>query len=548
MHRKLLKIITISFIIVILISGYSIAVAEDYDWRKGTSWNNKSDLTESNYHLLSVSNGSMQEIARFDQNGKGNLQGSTVAGKYLIFAQVNGDSNNTTINVVDRTNNNIISTQDHECFGHANNITYNPDTKKIVISNGNGGNYAAEKDFNIENGELSTTTTNVPTGNTQSFPTGEYSIGGLAYDKDNKRYITKANSTTVRMLDMAYQFENSFSFKESSLTGQGIGYYNNYIYLPYCEAGHENNYEKFYYNSAQQFSALIYIYNSRGDFIKTLYIPRNNILGEIESISFDENGDMICGVQQRRDYKVNGDPINPQIVFYKITGFAPKTESIEVSAPPTKMVYNIGENLDVNGGKIEIKYNERIVSWDENLNRTVTDPKYIEKTIDMNTKGVSITGYNKTKAGKQTVTLTYDKQTVTFDVFVLEDGILKNVSIETYVTDFRKNIISGENVTIKLVDRNNNELEDEDIIKTGDKLQVNANGEIKEYPIAVNGDVDGDGDIDIVDLLLINKHRLNKVMLTDVYLVAGDVWKDGTVNILDLLIINKLRLKKINSL
>ena len=257
---------------------------------------------------------------------------------------------------------------------------------------------------------------------------GNYTVGGIAYDKENDIYVTKQSATSVGVLNNSYNGIKDIATYPSSLTGQGIGYYKNYIYLPHAELATENSYQSAYYNSAEAYSALIYIYDLEGNFIKTLYIPGNNIdYGEIESISFDENGTMYVGVNGM--YYNDKNKKNSNINFYavnkytdadtgKLIDFKPNTDSISVNTNPTKTTYTVGEDLELNGGSITVEYKERIVSWDNDLNRTVTDPKTITATIDMGAKGVKITGYDKNKTGTQTITVEYDGKKTTFKVTV----------------------------------------------------------------------------------------------------------------------------------
>ena len=279
---------------------------------------------------------------------------------------------------------------------------------------------------------------------------GNYTVGGIAYDKENDIYVTKQSATSVGVLNNSYNGIKDITTYPSSLTGQGIGYYKNYIYLPHAELASENSYQSAYYNTAEICSALIYIYDLNGNFIKTLYIPGNNIdYGEIESISFDENGTMYVGVNGM--YYNDKNKKNSNINFYavnkyidadtgKLIDFKPNTDSISVNTNPTKTTYTVGEDLDLNGGSITVEYKERIVSWDNNLNRTVTDPKTITATIDMGAKGVSITGYDKDKIGTQNITVQYDGKTTTFDVTVnpkIEVTLEKNDgTIETWNQTF----------------------------------------------------------------------------------------------------------------
>lgn len=81
---------------------------------------------------------------------------------------------------------------------------------------------------------------------------------------------------------------------------------------------------------------------------------------------------------------------------------------------------------------------------------------------------------------------------------------------------------------------------------TGDKITIVSNDISQTYAVVIYGDVNGDGEITTLDLLVIQKHLLKKSMLTNAYLKAADVNKDNSVNTLDLLIVQKHLLKKGN--
>ena len=123
-----------------------------------------------------------------------------------------------------------------------------------------------------------------------------------------------------------------------------------------------------------------------------------------------------------------------------------------------------------------------------------------------------------------------------------EDRIITNIQPETNYENFQSNIVATSEFIVK--NKNGNELSEDDKIKTGCIMST----KIGTYKLIVKGDANGDGNADIKDILLANKHRLGKASLKDEYLIAGDVNKDGKVDIRDILQINKYRLNKINLL
>ncbi|MGN0637091.1 MAG: bacterial Ig-like domain-containing protein [Huintestinicola sp.] len=73
--------------------------------------------------------------------------------------------------------------------------------------------------------------------------------------------------------------------------------------------------------------------------------------------------------------------------------------AIEISALPTKTTYFIGDKLDVTGGKIKVYYEDEET-----------------ETVDMTATMVS--GFDNTKEGTQTLTVTYGGKTATFTVTI----------------------------------------------------------------------------------------------------------------------------------
>ena len=76
-----------------------------------------------------------------------------------------------------------------------------------------------------------------------------------------------------------------------------------------------------------------------------------------------------------------------------------------ILTPPTKLVYEYGESLDLTGGNIK-----------------VITASGAESVVELTNKEVEITGYNSEQEGTQTITVTYKGFTQTFDVLV-EDNI-----------------------------------------------------------------------------------------------------------------------------
>lgn len=86
-------------------------------------------------------------------------------------------------------------------------------------------------------------------------------------------------------------------------------------------------------------------------------------------------------------------------------------------------------------------------------------------------------------------------------------------------------------------------------LATGDKVRLKTlTSEEKTFEIAINGDVNGDGSVDIKDLLRVQKYLLSTVNLEGSSSISADNNYDGKINVQDLLRIQKYILGSITIL
>ncbi|MCB6416695.1 bacterial Ig-like domain-containing protein, partial [Faecalimonas umbilicata] len=100
-----------------------------------------------------------------------------------------------------------------------------------------------------------------------------------------------------------------------------------------------------------------------------------------------------------------------QTVTFEVTVKEPSVTSITVKTAPEKTEYKIGEELDLTGIVIEAAYDDGT-----------------KKEIDI--KDCTVTGFDNTKAGTQKITVTYEEQTVTFEVTVKEPSVT-SITVKT---------------------------------------------------------------------------------------------------------------------
>ncbi|NLC44083.1 MAG: SpoIID/LytB domain-containing protein, partial [Clostridiales bacterium] len=109
-------------------------------------------------------------------------------------------------------------------------------------------------------------------------------------------------------------------------------------------------------------------------------------------------------------------------------------------------------------------------------------------------------------------------------------GLSTNLSVETFLSNLTVN-----NGTVSLTSAGKPKTSG--IVATGDILQLknSTDAVFKEYPLVIYGDVNGDGDISLFDLLRVQRYLLGTTSLEGAYLSAADVSKDGVITLLDLL-------------
>ncbi len=128
---------------------------------------------------------------------------------------------------------------------------------------------------------------------------------------------------------------------------------------------------------------------------------------------------------------------------------------------------------------------------------------------------------------------------VTNSGYTYKSDTITNITVSTSGTDI-KGTLEGTaghgNVTV--MDKDDNVKTDK-ALATGDKISIKTEEGTKIITVVIYGDTSGDGKIDAIDLLQVQKTLLNSYNLTGVYSTAGDTNKDGKIDAIDLLQIQK---------
>lgn len=130
-----------------------------------------------------------------------------------------------------------------------------------------------------------------------------------------------------------------------------------------------------------------------------------------------ENGTKLSKSQTFVIIKYEGKLVNQEITVEEKTIF-----SIQLESKPSKLNYiQNKDNLDLNGGKIKVTYND---------NST--------ETIDLTSKEISISGFNNSNLGKQRITVTYQNKSTQFEIEVVEEETAKNSNFDNISCNVEK--------------------------------------------------------------------------------------------------------------
>ena len=222
--------------------------------------------------------------------------------------------------------------------------------------------------------------------------------------------------------------------------------------------------------------------------------------------------------------------------YNKVTGINLDKEELYISIGENFKINAYIEPANANNTKINFKSDdEKIATIDEN--GVITAQKEGETII------YAISEENENIKAKCKITVVRKMQEA--EVQFTTPLILNNLDVsgidynQNTVGDIKNNIIS--NLEIVIVNSNNEILSDDAIIGTGNKIQVKEDGKIlKEYQIIIYGDVNGDGKINSVDLLVLQRHILEIETLDDIYQKSANIRKNGNKpSSVDLLLIQR---------
>ncbi len=150
----------------------------------------------------------------------------------------------------------------------------------------------------------------------------------------------------------------------------------------------------------------------------------------------------------------------------------------------------------------------------------------------------------KSQSGEtKTYTLTVVRQGTSSANYTLTSG---TYTVGSYITGVEpgttaSTLLSGLTCTggtMKIL--NADFTENTGAVATGNKVGIYVNGTLVDWKdIVIYGDTTGDGKINVLDAIKLNRYSIGLANMSGCYLTAADASRDGNVNILDSIVINR---------
>ncbi len=257
------------------------------------------------------------------------------------------------------------------------------------------------------------------------------------------------------------------------------------------------------------------IYNKNG-FLSSSFVFRIPVYsGDMGTNPKPNTGNPINAL---RDLKVNGNTVN---------GFNRDKKEYTVYVAKNATTANISATPHVSSASVSGTGNVNLSG--ETTSKTIN---VTAQNGNVNTYKVNIIKSSSTT--ELTVSEIMPKIGVKYNNSYIS-GIALGTDVSTLINNIKK---QSANANVIIKDCNGN-VKTSGKFGTGYSVYISSGGTSKTYNVVIYGDVNGDGDITILDLLRVQKIILNTTNLSAVYRSAADVNKDGSVTILDLLKVQK---------
>lgn len=289
----------------------------------------------------------------------------------------------------------------------------------------------------------------------------------------------------------------------------------------------------------------------------TLYFQKFNVVNKNSLYGHQYMGNLTAAYTEGRKLG-QGYTDKQQAFVFRIPVYDSMPEQVSLFTP-TGNPNNYLKTLSVTGQTLTPAFDGATTKYSLVVDNTVESIK-VSATAVASTSTVSGTGTVKLKVGNNTVSVKCKSQSGTTKTYTLtvarKEGepasavpTSKNYVIGTKnITGIQPGTevstvlkgITATGATLKIVGADGKDKSG--VAATGDVLQLydSSNKMISSYTLVLYGDVNGDGEINVLDMIKVNRHVLGLGKLSGCYLEAGDANRanDGA-NVLDMIYINR---------
>lgn len=207
---------------------------------------------------------------------------------------------------------------------------------------------------------------------------------------------------------------------------------------------------------------------------------------------------------------------------FTVTVKAKSLTKIQILEYPYTMEYFCGDEFDPTGLQLKLSY--------DNGTSEIVD------------SGYTISGYDSSEPGKQTITVTYGSKSTKLNITMIlnylrgenltvSNGYIQPVEAGLTVAELREWFESGDRVEVL---RGEHPLSDDAIISTGCEVRLIYNGTIQDSAILlVLGDLSGDGKHGFTDYLMLSDYMMGLIQFTDQEFAIADLNRDGMITLSD---------------
>ncbi len=224
-------------------------------------------------------------------------------------------------------------------------------------------------------------------------------------------------------------------------------------------------------------------------------------------------------------------------IYAKAKNGVSDSVTIKVVTPLTDIITSLDTYIIQEGDEINLNPmlvpddadNKELTYLSENQDIAKVSEQGIVTGIKVGTTNIKISGDNNvTKTIKINVIKKLEDDEIVFDESLdITNNIISGLENKNNTVEKIINKINT-NYSIEIYNKNDEKIEGKSLVGTGSKIKIlDGQNPIIEYEVLLYGDVNGDGKINSIDLLVLQRHILEIEKLGSIYVKAGNVRKNN---------------------